>query len=283
MLVWEKGSSACPCHQVAVRGLTYHSIHRSVLGHQESLLRSNVLKCNVNVSRTIKNAINQSTSRAIRKKRVWNWIQELNKSVLLRQDCCFGRTYKSWPTHPDHPTLLCLSAASSRVCNGGQRPYTEGGNKPTWESPAPCSTASARSSSHAMWGKASPTQPLLAGTQTPPSWSHPGLQNFQRRSWSYPIWILPPPTPSRSMRAHLPITARTKPSSTKERCLFCPGGEILEQTSSTPRLGTHRFYLRKTVGPSLVRNLPSSTCLTSVPIHWQLFSILLPQTIYVFP
>ncbi len=30
-----------------------------------------------------------------------------------------------------HPTLLRLSVASSRVCNGGQRPNTEGGYKPT--------------------------------------------------------------------------------------------------------------------------------------------------------
>ncbi len=48
------------------------------------------------------------------------------------------------------------------------------------------------------------------------------------------------------------------------------GGEILEQTSSTPSLGTLRFYLQKTVGPSSVRNLPCSTCVTFVPIHWQL-------------
>ncbi len=77
---------------------------------------------------------------------------------------------------------------------------------------------------------------------------------------------LNPPTPSRSTRVHLPITARIKPSSTKERCLFCPCGEILEQTSSTPSLGTLRLHLQKTVGPSLDRNLPCSTCATSVPI-----------------
>ncbi len=42
---------------------------------------------------------------------------------------------------------------------------------------------------------------------------------------------------------------------------------MLEQTSSTSSLGTLRFYLQKTVGPSLVRNLPCSTSVTSVPIH----------------
>ncbi len=36
-------------------------------------------------------------------------------------------------------------------------------------------------------------------------------------------------------------------------CLFCPRGEILEQTSSTPSSGTLRSYLQKTAGPPLVR------------------------------
>ncbi len=82
-----------------------------------------------------------------------------------------------------YPALLCLNAASSRICSGGQLPNSEGGYKPTWEGPTPCNTASERSSSRAIWGKASPTQPLLAGTQTPPSWPHPDLQIFQRRNW----------------------------------------------------------------------------------------------------
>ncbi len=82
-----------------------------------------------------------------------------------------------------HPTLLCLSVASSRVCNWGQRPNTEGEYKPIGEDPTPCNTASERSSTRAIWGKASSTQPLLAGTQMPPSWPHFGLQHFQRWSW----------------------------------------------------------------------------------------------------
>ncbi len=64
---------------------------------------------------------------------------------------------------------------------------------------------------------------------------------------------------------HLPITARTKLSLTKERCLLCPDCEILEQTTSTTSLGTLSFHLQKTVGPSLVRILPCSICVTSVP------------------
>ncbi len=70
-----------------------------------------------------------------------------------------------------------------------------------------------------------------------------------------------------SSSAHLPITARIKPSSTHERCLLSSDCEILEQTSLTSSLVTHSIYLQKTVGPSLVRHLPCSTCITSVPIH----------------
>ncbi len=53
------------------------------------------------------------------------------------------------------------------------------------------------------------------------------------------------------------------------QCRLCPVSEILEQTSSTSSFGTLSFCLQKTVGPSLVRNFPSSTCVTSVPTHWQ--------------
>ncbi len=79
--------------------------------------------------------------------------------------------------------------------------------------------------------------------------------------------IFPPPTPRRSTRTHLPVTARTKPSSTQEPCLLRSDCEILEQTSLTSGLVTFSIYLQKTVGPSLVRNLPCRTCATSAPIH----------------
>ncbi len=70
--------------------------------------------------------------------------------------------------------------------------------------------------------------------------------------------LLPPPTPSRSTRAHLPITARTKPSSPQQRCLFSSGCEILVQTFGTSSLVTLSIYLQKTVGPSMVRNLTAA-------------------------
>ncbi len=79
-----------------------------------------------------------------------------------------------------YPAVLCHSAATSRVCNGSRRPNTEGWYKPTGEGSTPRNTASERPSSRTICGKASPTQPLLAGTQTPPSWPHPGLQDFQK-------------------------------------------------------------------------------------------------------
>ncbi len=53
-----------------------------------------------------------------------------------------------------YPNLLCLSAATPRMCNGRQRLNIRGWYKPTGEGPTPCSTASERSSSRAIWGKA---------------------------------------------------------------------------------------------------------------------------------
>ncbi len=88
---------------------------------------------------------------------------------------------------------------------------------------------------------------------------------------------LNPPTPSQSTRAHLPITARTKPSSAQERCLLSTGCEILEQTAGTSSLATLGIYLQKTVGPSMVRNLPCSTCMNSVPIIDNFLYIITPD------
>ncbi len=42
------------------------------------------------------------------------------------------------------------------------------------------------------------------------------------------------------------------------------------------------FILKKTVGPTTVQNLACSTCVNSVPLRQLFFSILSPQTIYVF-
>ncbi len=70
----------------------------------------------------------------------------------------------------------------------------------------PCNTVSERSPSPTIWGKVSPNEPLLAGTQTTPSSPHPGLKKIQRWSWPLPVWLLPPPAPSRSTRGHIPIT-----------------------------------------------------------------------------
>ncbi len=165
--------------------------------------------------------------------------------------------------------------------DGSQRPNTAGWYKPTGEGPTPCNTASERSSSPTMWGRASPTQTLLVGTQTPPCWPHPSLQHFQRWSWSLPAWPLLPPTPSRATKTHLPITARTKLSSTQERCLLSSGCEVLEQTSSASSLVTLSIYLQKTVGPSMVRNRPCSTCVTFVPIHWQFSQYCYPR-LFIF-
>ncbi len=51
--------------------------------------------------------------------------------------------------------------------------------------------------------------------------------------------------PIRPQRAYLPITARTKPSSTQARCLFCSCREILEQIGGTSTIVTLSIYLQK--------------------------------------
>ncbi len=72
-------------------------------------------------------------------------------------------------------------------------------------------------------------------------------------------------------------TTRIKSSSTQERWHLSSGREILEQTFGTSSLVTLSIYLQKTVGPSMVRNLSCSTCVLSVPIHWQFSLYCYPQ------
>ncbi len=58
-----------------------------------------------------------------------------------------------------------------------------------------------------------------------------------------PSDLLPPSIPSRAKMAYPQITARTKPSSTQERCIFCSCCEILEQIAGTSSLVTLSVYL----------------------------------------
>ncbi len=75
-----------------------------------------------------------------------------------------------------------------------------------------------------------------------------------------PCDFFPPPLrPSRVTKANLLITAKTKLSSTQQRCLFSSGSKILEQTAGTSS---------KAVGSSVVQNPFFSTCVISVPLCW---------------
>ncbi len=57
-----------------------------------------------------------------------HWVVENSKAFAV-----LGPKILQWTIKDSvHPTLLCFSAASSRVCNGGQHPNTEGGYEPTW-------------------------------------------------------------------------------------------------------------------------------------------------------
>ncbi len=75
---------------------------------------------------------------------------------------------------------------------------------------------------------------LLTGTQTSPRWPHPGLQDFWRFNLPTPIWFLPSSTPNWAEGVHLQDTAGAKPSSMKERYVFCAYCEILEQIAVIP-------------------------------------------------
>ncbi len=91
-----------------------------------------------------------------------------------------------------------------------------------------------------------------------------------------------PVHPSRATRTHLPIAARSKASSTQRRCLFCSCHEILAQIASTSNVVNPSVYVQKnswTVnGPKFFLQHLCNLCPHSLTI----FTILLPQTIYVF-
>ncbi len=55
-----------------------------------------------------------------------------------------------------------------------------------------CRSPDKMSPSRALWGKVSPTQPRLTGTQASLNWPHPGLQNVQRCNSFTPVWFLSP-------------------------------------------------------------------------------------------
>ncbi len=75
--------------------------------------------------------------------------------------------------------------------------------------------------------------------------------------------------PHLAKRTHLRITARTKPSSTKGRFMFCACREIQEQHTGASNHVTLSVNLKKkTVRPSMVRNLSYCTCVISVSFHW---------------
>ncbi len=78
---------------------------------------------------------------------------------------------------------------------------------------------------------------------------------------------LPPLSPRQT------FSARTKPSSTKERCLFCPSGEILKQPPFPSSKNSWTVIGSKSSLQHLCKFCPHSLTILSVQ---------LPQTIYVF-
>ncbi len=119
---------------------------------------------------------------------------------------------------------------------------------------------SEKSSSPAIRGRASPTQPLLAGIQTPMSWSHPGLQNFQKCKWPKPFWFLPPTTSSRAERSHL----RHTPSRFQQRigAFSVPAVKCWNRLPPLLVMTLSVSVFKNTVRTLMARNL--SCCTTSL-------------------
>ncbi len=105
--------------------------------------------------------------------------------------------------------------------------------------------------------------------------------SWPSQSWPEPVWFLPPPTPSRSTRARVPITARTKPSSMQERWILSSDCGILEQI---PAQSCNPQYLSSK--NRWTANGPKSS-LQHLCIFFSysltIFSNILPQTTNVSP
>ncbi len=146
-----------------------------------------------------------------------------------------------------------------------------------WRGPPPCNTASERSSSRAIWGKASPTQPLLAGTPTPTGWPHPDHQNLSKVKLT--------------LNRLTSSTARTEPGYDGTPTDYCkdqvvfdaeavPFLFVSEQIARTASLVLLSAYLQ---WPSMVRNLSFSTCVISVPLYWNLLLYILTPDYLCLP
>ncbi len=94
-----------------------------------------------------------------------------------------------------------------------------------------------------------------------------GLANATSSHWNVDDSEVTSPWPSKFSKLKLAFTRLTSSSAHPK-----PGYEdceILEQTPRTSSVVTLSICFQRTVIPSMVRNLPCSTCVTSVPIHCQ--------------
>ncbi len=107
-----------------------------------------------------------------------------------------------------------------------------------------------RSSSCATWGKASPTQPQRRRLRADLNPSDFFLRPPRTGIWGHTYRLLQGPYRLRHRNGAILVR---------------------EQIAGTPSLVTFSIYLKKTVGPSIVRHLSSSTCVIALPIHWHFF------------
>ncbi len=121
-----------------------------------------------------------------------------------------------------YPAVLCHSAATPRVCNGNQRPKTRA-DITQLEKAERLATRLVRGLPHVPYEERLRQLnhfPLERRCIREADDLILAFKIFKGEVDLNPSEFFLRPPPSRSTRAHLPITARTKPSSTQERCLL---------------------------------------------------------------
>ncbi len=184
-----------------------------------------------------------------------------------------------------YPALLYLSAATPRVCNGSQRPNTEGWYTNQLERVQRLATRLVRGLRHVPHEERlhqlnlfSPERRRLQADLIL------AFKIFKSEVDLNPAdFFLHPPRAR--LRGHIyqllqwPSRLRRRSGAFSVRVV-----KFWKQIAGTSSLATLSIYLQKPVGPSMVRNLSCSTCVNSVPLRWYYSLYCIPRlAMFPFP